>query len=208
MTTWPPGAREILARLDHHLRSRAELMVLAKVGPSDWHEAITFLVVQELAVRTGEKRGTRYTKANGQPVGADFLLGAPGVVTKSPYATDYHDVLAGVLDELGVPSMRVDRLDRIARAAKGKHPQASHEVIKKERGIGNNYADPEDPIHRLIELTEVLDLRDRGGCFWVLDGPGVRPLIRRAEKLHKVSFYLTNRPKATKGRPAWWSSLK
>jgi hypothetical protein len=100
---WPPGAKEVLSRLDQHRpQSRAVLITLAGIADEDWLGAVRFLVEQGLAIRIGSKRGTAYLASIGQEVPVPTRSQAPATAppVASAVASGYHDLVLSALAEL------------------------------------------------------------------------------------------------------------
>ncbi len=100
---WPPGAKEVLSRLDHHRpQSRAVLITLAGIADEDWRGAVRFLVEQGLAIQIGSKRGTAYLASSGQEVSPAPEPTEPATPSSfgSAVASGYHDLVLSALAEL------------------------------------------------------------------------------------------------------------
>lgn len=215
MFPWPRGARSILTELDHHPRSRAELIVLSGIADEDWAEAIRFLVDGGLAIRSGERRGTRYRRssANGTAVVAP-LAGAP---SGSPVAAGYHGLLLEALGELdAMLSDGPGHTDPFSTQQKEPGCDEDDEY-DEDGGDGGDGGDDDDEecTEEIVEIvallrsrgaTRVIDHRPRGGCLWVLDGQGVDGAVAAVAAAMDVRFYFkAEGARATNGHPAWWT---
>lgn len=188
MPTWPQGAQEVLAKLDHHRRSRAELIILANISDDHWPDAIRFLVAERLAIKVGEKRGTRYQKAASADdrVNDPIITAAPNV--RSEVSVGYHDVL-----------------DEVLRVLDG---QSTKEFKCKYLGDDNGHSGHLclKDILRARGIVRMIDNRHRKGCLWVIDGLGVAAAIEAVTREHGVHFHFKpDGARSTNGLPAWWT---
>ncbi|GDX83870.1 hypothetical protein LBMAG42_56810 [Deltaproteobacteria bacterium] len=54
--------------------------------------------------------------------------------------------------------------------------------------------------------TTMFDQRAKGGCLWVVDGPGAREAVARVARERGVRFYFkAPGPRCADFRPAWWT---
>lgn len=100
-------AAHLLACVDGEPRGRAELLSRSRIPAWCWNGAIRELLASGLVVKHGDKRGARYTRRGAPEVPASSRAGsARGVkalpVPRSHAATDYHDVVREVLQEIGI----------------------------------------------------------------------------------------------------------
>ncbi len=195
---WPRGAEAVLAKLDHHRRSRAELIVLAKIEDADWPPAIAFLVGSGFAVRTGSQRGARYQRAtetgrrlhNGGEAYADNLV-----------AVGFHDLIDELLRQLDgdTSNQGCDEWEDEGDEGDGGSPEFDDdESTDGEGGIEARL--------RARGVVQIIDHRMRGGCLWVLDGPGVTAAIEAVSRELGVRFfYKAEGGRSTDGAAAWWT---
>lgn len=164
---WPPGAKEVLSRLDHHRpQSRAVLITLAGIADEDWLGAVRFLVEQGLAIRIGSKRGTAYLASKGQqvppPPRSHATATAPPV--GSAVAFGYHDLVLSALAELDGGHMVAE--PGAAGTALWSWQQDEHDRREAERGEAARGAWPaqeEEPQGDVEEQDhEEQDDEDRG----------------------------------------------
>ena len=60
-------------------------------------------------------------------------------------------------------------------------------------------------VESLGELKlEVFDKRDRGGCLWVVGGPGLQPTMGKLKSAGFRFSFTPNGSRTTKHRPAWY----
>jgi hypothetical protein len=198
MTRWPPGAAAVLAKLDHHQRSRAELIVLAGIDDRDWLVAIRFLVRQGYALQSGARRGTRYRRTEvPKPKAASSSphFHVPSVVREA-----HHGLLEEVLRELD-GSASSPPSSAPANAGRSRRNQA------ELRFDGQSGCDLIESMLRGRGVEGIIDHRNRGGCLWIIEAPGVREACAFVTATLGVNF--RRKPKgarATRGQPAWWTS--
>lgn len=109
MSEWPRGALEVLGGLDHHRRSRSELIVLCGIDDSDWMPAISFLVESGMAIRSGTRRGTRYQRA---PDNHRAPSGPAHSHVRASVALGYHNLIGDIIRELNGETVGCDETER------------------------------------------------------------------------------------------------
>lgn len=59
---------------------------------------------------------------------------------------------------------------------------------------------------RSLGISRIIDQREKNGCLWVLEGPGVPAAVKRVERQLGVQFHLKPEgSRSTGGLAAWWT---
>jgi hypothetical protein len=192
-----PVVAAILGALSYVPQSRAEIIALSGIDETDWPRAITAIVENGLAIRTGSKRGTRYLltvdghgastselapeRADGRETGSMRERPSTPSPTRSFVEASYHDIV----DELlGVFLLREPESEEY-------RPQPP----------------PPPSLVRALEAAgaEVIDQRTRGGPLWVVETTEARSAIATAARTFNVQFTRAANSQACGGRPGWWT---
>lgn len=102
MAESPTPADSVLAQLDCHPRSRAEIIVLSGIPDCEWPAAIRLLISHGHALQTGSKRGTRYQLARSVPVAAVATREREEPHVESAVKANYQEELFAALRMLEV----------------------------------------------------------------------------------------------------------
>ena len=219
MASWPAGAKEVLRELDGEPRARADLLLASGVDARDWNEAIDFLVDIGLARRSGTKRGTRYVAA---PGGAGNAVvrdsGRPPQVgyVQPAVARPYHDIIEELFRELGHPDLALGGRSEIELWGPTPSAPAVAPPTRQVPRPGTPafaYEDEDtDEVCQIVALLRslgvagLIDQREKNGCLWVIEGPGVPTAVKRVEKQLGVQFHFKPEgARTTEGRAAWWT---
>jgi hypothetical protein len=201
----PEGVREILRALDDTPRARADILEASGVREGAWLPAIDFIMAAGFAVRTGSKRGTRYTRVgtdNARSARAGVTIARPTASTDPQQrdrrnlpalvAIGYHDIVLEALQQLG---------DR--RAPEPKSASAEDVEVQADEVEEVEEVDTAAVLSRAG--LELIDLRDRGGCLWVVDTPTARDTLTSITHRAGTQFFFAASSRACRGRAAWWT---
>lgn len=195
----PDAFIRLFQALDSVPRPRADLLMRANVGVEHWRSAIEALVGLGVVVREGRKRGATYTRVGGAPSGRLGLVEGDGgsccpesVVVSSlrsspaasrPVVVDaYHDLVDELLGELVEDD--------------GDNGCGDAVVVEEAPSWVSAVSD---------SGFEWSDMRQRGGCLWVVDGPGVGAFMESIRVRWGVAFVRASSSRACGGRAAWWT---
>lgn len=189
----------IVQALDKTPRSRSELLKRADADDAHWRSVIDALVGLGVAIRTGRKRGTKYT-CSVDPV-------APPSGDREPSADGYGPT--------EVPSRRTTSMQTAAPSAfKARYHDVFDELLadillcNKEDGASvTEVASGAKCIVDALATAglEFVDHRMSGGRLWVIDGPTTATTVSRFAATFNVRFRRATSSRACGGRPAWWT---
>jgi hypothetical protein len=163
---WPPGANELLGCLDGRPRSRAELVDRARIAPEDWLVAIRFLVDHGEAVRTGEKRGTRYHSAAAGIPCPEVL---PTPTEQEPRDQDGPPRLRGTSKDQRIPERgkRWPRVAAVLHASLDDKPRSRGELVERS---GLELRHWLTAIQFLVDRGEAIRMGDRATARYCVSG--------------------------------------
>lgn len=122
------NAKLLLGSIDGVPRARQELLSRSGLASGDWRGAISELLDAGRVTQFGRKRGTRYTLRTGAMPRESAPRGKRGrrqgtAVEPSHASSEYHDLVAEALEELGLSTDSSDPADAQEPSTRGRRPR-------------------------------------------------------------------------------------